>query len=62
MPWYYELKWIIISSPLSVIIGAVLFVVLGFIGRKKLGTFTLLLALFAALFPLLYSWVVFLFC
>jgi hypothetical protein len=54
MPWYYELKWIIISNPLSVIIGAVLFVVLGFLGRKRLGSFTLLLVLFAALFPLLY--------
>ena len=54
MPWYYELKWIVISNPLSVIIGALLFVVLGFLGRKKLGFFTLTLALFAALFPLLY--------
>ena len=54
MPWYYELKWIIISNPLSVIIGALLFVVLGFLGRKKLGSFTLLFVLFAALFPLLY--------
>ncbi len=54
MPWYYELKWIIISNPLSVIIGAVLFVALGFMGRKKLGSFTLMLAVFAALFPLLY--------
>ncbi len=54
MPWYYELKWILISNPLSVVVGALLFVVLGFLGRKKLGSFTLMLAVFAALFPLLY--------
>src|ERR1043165_482119 len=54
MPWYYELKWILISNPLSVIIGAVLFVVLGFLGRKKYGSFTLWVAVFAALFPLVY--------
>lgn len=54
MPWYYELKWILISNPLSVIIGTVLFVVFGFIGRKKFGAFTLWLMVFAALFPLLY--------
>ena len=54
MPWYYELKWIIISNALSVIFGAVLFVVLGFLGRKKTGSFALLFTLFAALFPLLY--------
>jgi hypothetical protein len=54
MPWYYELKWIIISNPLSVIIGALLFVVLGFMGRKKTGSFALVFVLFAALFPLLY--------
>jgi hypothetical protein len=54
MPWYYELKWIIISNPVSVILGSILFVVLGFLGRKKIGSFTLWLGLFAALFPLLY--------
>ncbi len=54
MPWYYELKWILISNPLSVVAGSLLFVVLGFLGRKKLGSFTLMLAVFAALFPLLY--------
>lgn len=54
MPWYYELKWILISNPLSVIVGALLFVVLGFLGRKKLGSYTLWLGIFAALFPLLY--------
>ncbi len=54
MPWYYELKWIIISSPISVIVGGLLFVVLGFLGRKRIGSFTLVLGLFAALFPLFY--------
>jgi tetratricopeptide (TPR) repeat protein len=54
MPWYYELKWILISNPLSVVIGVVLFAVLGFSGRKKNGAFVLWLGLFAALFPLLY--------
>jgi hypothetical protein len=37
-----------------VIVGVVLFAVLGFTGRKKYGAFTLWLGLFAALFPLLY--------
>jgi hypothetical protein len=54
MPWYYELKWIIISNPLSVIIGVLLFALLGVVGRKRYGTFTLLFCLFAAFFPLLY--------
>jgi hypothetical protein len=54
MPWYYELKWIIISNPISVVAGTILFVVLGFLGRRRIGSFTLWLGLFAALFPLLY--------
>jgi tetratricopeptide (TPR) repeat protein len=54
MPWYYELKWILISNPLSVIIGTLLFAVFGIAGRKKFGTFSLWFVLFAALFPLLY--------
>ncbi len=54
MPWYYELKWIIISNPVSVILGTLLFAVLGILGRKKTGNFTLLFVLFSALFPLVY--------
>lgn len=54
MPWYYELKWILISNPISVIIGALLFAVLGFLRRKQLGSFLLWAGLFMALFPLLY--------
>jgi hypothetical protein len=54
MPWYYELKWILISNPLSVVIGIVVFTVLGFVRRRQLGSFLLWWGLFTALFPLLY--------
>lgn len=54
MPWYYEFKWILISNPISVVFGAVLFVFLGLKNRKQVGNFTLFFVLFAALFPLLY--------
>jgi len=54
MPWYYELKWILISNPISVIVGTILFAILGFIGRKMTGMFVLFFLLFAALFPLVY--------
>ncbi|MEO6832545.1 MAG: phospholipid carrier-dependent glycosyltransferase, partial [Chitinophagaceae bacterium] len=37
MPWYYELKWMLISNPISVVFGMILFAVLGFFGRKKIG-------------------------
>ena len=54
MPWYYELKWILISSPLAVIIGMLIFLILGFLSRKRTGSFVYFFLLFAALFPLLY--------
>lgn len=54
MPWYYEFKWILISNPISVVFGAVLFVFLGLKNRKQVGNFTLFFVLFGALFPLLY--------
>ncbi|MEO6830909.1 MAG: tetratricopeptide repeat protein, partial [Chitinophagaceae bacterium] len=54
MPWYYELKWMLISNPISVVFGMILFAVLGFLGRKKIGLFLLLFGVFAAFFPLVY--------
>ncbi|MBS1629159.1 MAG: tetratricopeptide repeat protein [Bacteroidetes bacterium] len=54
MPWYYEIKWILISNPISVIFGSLVFLVLGFLRRKQTGSFLLSWGLFAALFPLLY--------
>lgn len=54
MPWYYELKWIFISNPLSVIFGVLLFVLFGIGLRRRYGNFSLLFCLFAALFPLVY--------
>lgn len=54
MPWYYELKWMLISNPISVVFGMIFFAVLGFMTRKKIGLFLLLFVVFAAFFPLVY--------
>lgn len=54
MPWYYELKWICISSPLIVIAGVALFFILFFQGKKKYGTFAMMFVMFAAFFTPLY--------
>ena len=54
LPSHYELKWIFISNPISVIIGAVLFLLFALRIRKARGTFVMLFPVFGALFPLLY--------
>jgi hypothetical protein len=54
MPWYYELKWIIISNPLVVIIGTFLFIVLFREAKKTYGLFAVIVLLFAAFFTPLY--------
>lgn len=54
LPASYELKWIFISNPLAVIIGAVLFLLFAIRVRKIAGTFAMLFPVFGALFPLLY--------
>jgi len=53
-PWYYELKWIIISNPLVVIAGVLLFLVLMARARKVYGTFTVAFLIFAAFFTPFY--------
>lgn len=53
-PWYYELKWILISNPLIVIFGVVLFILLILDARKKYGTIAVIFVLFAAFFTPLY--------
>lgn len=54
MPWYYELKWIIISNPVIVILGALAFILLVPQIKKRYGWFTLLILLFGAFFTPLY--------
>lgn len=54
MPWYYEFKWICMTSPIIVIIGAALFLLLVLKLSKMYNTFLIILLPFAAFFPLLY--------
>lgn len=54
MPWYYELKWIAISSPLIVIAGVLLYFLLGMKGKNKYGWAAFLFVAFAAFFTPLY--------
>lgn len=54
LPWYYELKWILISNPLIVILGVLLFFTFIFKAKKKYGIITISFILFAAFFPPLY--------
>jgi tetratricopeptide (TPR) repeat protein len=57
VPWYYLPKFIIINSPLFVLIGFVLLVGLAFTWKKKFGrTYTLIpVVLFVFLFPIVYA-------
>lgn len=54
MPWYYELKWIMMSNPLIVILGVALFFVLFAKAKKQYGLIAVLLVVFAAFFTPLY--------
>lgn len=54
MPWYYELKWMLISNPISVVFGMILFAVSGIMARKRIGMFLLLFMGVAAFLPLIY--------
>ncbi len=53
-PWYYEFKWILMSNPLIVILGVVLFIVLFARARQEYGIIAVLFLLFAAFFSPLY--------
>jgi len=53
-PWYYELKWMLISNPIIVVLGVVLFLALWTRVKKTYGMFPLLFLLFAAFFTPLY--------
>ncbi len=53
-PWYYELKWIMISNPLVVIAGVGIFLVLWFKMKARYGMFTAVFLVFAAFFTPLY--------
>lgn len=54
MPWYYELKWIVISNPLIVIAGVCLFFILFPLAKKRYGFAAVLFVAFAAFFTPLY--------
>ena len=54
MPWYYEFKWIFISNPIVILLGATAFVLLLFKAKKKYGVWASVLVVFGALFPILY--------
>jgi hypothetical protein len=54
MPWYYELKWILISNPLTVIAGVGIFGVQFMRVGKLYGKAVLPMLLFTAFFPLFY--------
>ncbi len=53
-PWYYELKWIIISNPLIVLAGIALFIIFFSKARKEYGLFVVVFLIFAAFFTPLY--------
>lgn len=52
--WYYEFKWISITSPIIVILSAIAFIVFIKKGIEKYGFFEVFVVLFSFLFPLLY--------
>lgn len=54
MPWYYEFKWILMTSPLIIIAGVLLYMGMSVRQLKKLGAFTIIVPAFCAFFPLLY--------
>lgn len=54
MPWYYEFKWLLISNPVIVVLGVLLFLVLIMNGRKQYGLFAIIFVLFCSFFPLVY--------
>lgn len=54
LPWYYEFKWILLTSPVVVLLGAGLFLILLPKGVKTYGLFPVFLLLFSAVFPICY--------
>lgn len=54
MPWYYELKWIFITSPIVVLAGTILFILFAKRAMQAYGLFYLVLLAGCAFFPLAY--------
>lgn len=54
LPWYYLLKWLLISSPFTILIGLLLFALSAKSIFKVVHRFTLVMVLFAAIFPVAY--------
>ncbi|WP_157976854.1 tetratricopeptide repeat protein [Taibaiella helva] len=53
-PWHYNFKWIILTSPVIVVVCCFLFVVLALKAIKMYGAPAVFILFFCALFPLLY--------
>jgi len=53
-PWHYNFKWILITTPLIIVLFLGLFLVLFPKANKSYGSTTIFILLFAAVFPLLY--------
>jgi len=54
LPWYYEFKWILLTSPVVVILGIGIFLILLPRGLKAYGVFPLFFLVFSAIFPICY--------
>ncbi len=55
IPWYYIPKWLAITTPLVVMIGAIAQIVLLYFTRKKFSATVTLLIIFAIIFPWAYA-------
>ena len=55
LPWYYLPKWMIISSPLFVLLGLLITPALIFISKSQLKNRDFILIVFAGVFPIVYA-------
>lgn len=55
LPWYYAIKWMWISNPIVILIGAAIFIALLFPILKNYGWLAIFMVLFAAVFPPAYA-------
>src|SRR5690606_40767924 len=54
LPWYYHTKWILLTSPVIIIICFALFFLFIKSILKKFGAFTASILIFGAIFPIAY--------
>ena len=55
LPWYYIPKWVLISAPLYILAGIVLFIAYFFIRLKKIDYLPILFVAFTGIFPVTYA-------